>query len=214
MRQEYALLNCILQDITRGRGVCVLDPHGGSPDSLLNMVLRFCSDHQWFASRQVHIIAPNVREHVVGLNPLGPLPNTDPAVIAGAMLEAFSRVWSDENIDQKPTTQRILHNTFTALAECGLPLAEAADLLSYEDRRGLRQELIGKLKNEIAKGELERIERLSKQPRGFADFEASVLGPVNRLAKFLALRRHTSHVLDDLPKAKVPPRTRSTSSTL
>ena len=180
------LLNCILQDIMRGRGVCVLDPHGGHPDSLLNMVLRFLSDHQWFAGRQVHIIAPNVREHVVGLNPLGPLPNTDSAVIAGAMLEAFSRVWGDENIDQKPTTQRILHNTFTALAESGLPLAEAADLLSYEDRRGLRQELIRKLKNEIAKGEVERIERLSKQPRGLVDFEANVLGPVNRLAKFLA----------------------------
>ena len=40
------LLNCILQDIARGRGVCVLDPHGGHPDSLLNLVLRFLARSQ------------------------------------------------------------------------------------------------------------------------------------------------------------------------
>ena len=97
------LLNCILQDIARGRGVCVLDPHGGHPGSLLNMVLRFLSDHKWFDSRRVHIIAPNIRELVVGLNPLAALPYTDPAVIAGAMNEAFARVWGDEDTHKTPS---------------------------------------------------------------------------------------------------------------
>ena len=127
------LLNCILQDIARGRGVCVLDPHGGHPDSLLNMVLRFLHDHKWFASKRVHIIAPNIRDLVVGLNPLAPLPDTDPAVIAGALLEAFSRVWGDEDSHKTPLTRRILRNVFTALAESGRPLADAAQLLDYDD---------------------------------------------------------------------------------
>ena len=43
-----------------------------------------------------------------------------------------------------PTTRRILRNTFTALAECGRPLADAAHLLDYEDPNGLRLELIDK----------------------------------------------------------------------
>jgi Helicase HerA, central domain len=180
------LLNCILQDIARGRGVCVLDPHGGHPDSLLNLVLRFLRDHQWLAARNVHIIAPNTREQVVGLNPLAPLPNTDPAVIAGAMLEAFSRVWGDEDTHKTPLTRRILRNVFTALAETGHPLADAAQLLDYADPDGYRQALIAKLKNENAIQELQRIERLSKEPRGLSDFEANVLGPTNRLAEFLA----------------------------
>ena len=180
------LLNDILQDIARGRGVCVLDPHGSHPDSLLNMVLRFLKDHQWFASRRVHIIAPNIRELVVGLNPLAPLPDTDPAVIAGAMIEAFSRVWGDEDTHKTPTTRRILRNTFIALAECGRPLADAAKLLDYEDPEGLRLELIDKVKNRSARSELKRIEDLSKQPRGFSEFDTTVLGPTNRLAEFLA----------------------------
>ena len=180
------LLNCILQDIMRGRGVCVLDPHGGHPDSLLNMVLRFLHDHQWFASKRVHIIAPNIRELVVGLNPLAPLPDTDPAVIAGAMQEAFARVWGDEDTHKTPLTRRILRNIFTALAECGRPLVDAAQLLDYADPHRLRLELIRDLKNESARQELERIERMSKEPRGFSDFEANVLGPTNRLAEFLA----------------------------
>ena len=185
------LLNCILQDIARGRGVCVLDPHGGHPDSLLNMVLRFLRDHRWFASRRVHIIAPNVRELVVGLNPLAPLPDTDPAVIAGAMLQAFSRVWGDEDTHKTPLTTRILRNIFTALAESGRPLADAAQLLDYDDPHHLRLELIANLKNENARQELERIERRSREPRGFSDFEANVLGPTNRLAVFLALPLNT-----------------------
>ena len=180
------LLNDILQDIARGRGVCVLDPHGGHPDSLLNMVLRFLRDHRWFASRRVHIIAPNVRDLVVGLNPLAPLPNTDPAVIAGAMLQAFSRVWSDEDAHKTPLTTRILRNIFTALAESGRPLADAAQLLDYDDPHRLRLELIANLKNENARQELERIERRSREPRGLSDFETNVLGPTNRLAVFLA----------------------------
>ena len=180
------LLNCILQDIARGRGVCVLDPHGGHPNSLLNMVLRFLHDHKWFASKRVHIIAPNIRELVVGLNPLAPLPDTDPAVIAGAMQEAFARVWGDEDTHKTPLTRRILRHIFIALAECGRPLVDAAQLLDYSDPHRLRLELIEKLKNESARQELERIERLSKEPRGYSDFEANVLGPTNRLAEFLA----------------------------
>lgn len=180
------LLNCILQDIARGRGVCVLDPHGGHPDSLINMVLRFLHDHNWLAARNVHIIAPNVAEHVVGFNPLAPLPNTDVSVIAGAMIKAFERAWGDEDTRQKPTTRRLLRTIFTALIERGMTLPDAEYLLDYEDRPGLRQRVIRELRDENAKRNLERIERLSKQPRSFETFEQTVVGPVNRLAEFVS----------------------------
>ena len=169
-----------------GRGVCVLDPHGSHPDSLLNMVLRFLIDHQWIKSRRVHIIAPNIRDMVVGFNPLAPLPNTDPAVVAGAMLEAFSRVWGDEDTHKTPLTRRVLRNIFIALSKSGRPLADAAHLLDYEDPLGLRRELIGLVTNRQAKRELEHIERLAREPRGLTEFNAQVLGPANRLAEFLA----------------------------
>ena len=180
------LLNCILQDIARGRGVCVLDPHGGHPDSLMNMVLRFLHDHNWFAGRKVHIIAPNVREHVVGLNPLAPLPNTEHAVIAGAMLKAFERVWGDEDTHEKPTTRRLLRTIFMALTETRMTIADAVNLLDYEDADGFRLKVIEGLEDDIVKSNIERIEKLSRQPRGFQEFENTVLGPMNRLAEFIA----------------------------
>ncbi|MFN0218209.1 MAG: hypothetical protein ACKVP4_05265 [Hyphomicrobium sp.] len=180
------LLNCILQDIARGRGVCVLDPHGGHPDSLMNMVLRFLHDHDWLATRKVHIIAPNVREHVVGFNPLAPLPDTDVSVIAGAMIKAFERAWGDENTLEKPTTRRLLRTIFTALIERGMTLPDAELLLDFEDAAGVRLNIIGALKSEQARRDLERIERLSKQPRSYEAFEQTVLGPLNRLAEFVS----------------------------
>jgi hypothetical protein len=179
------LLNGILQDIARGRGVCVLDPHGGHPDSLMNTVLRFLIEHRWFDAARVHILAPNVAEQVVGFNPLAPLPGTDPAVIAGAMLAAFERAWGDEDTHAKPTTRRLLRTAFTALAECRLTLPDAVDLLDYDDHR-LRLNVLSRLQDEFARRDLERIEALASTPRGRREFEEAVLGPMNRLAEFVS----------------------------
>ena len=101
------LVNCILQDIARGRGVCVLNPHGGHPDSVFNQVLASLREDGWFDTGKVHIIAPNSTEHVVGFNPWRRL-QEDPSVIADAMLEAFERVWGNENSNSKPLMHRIL----------------------------------------------------------------------------------------------------------
>ncbi|MGE0856812.1 MAG: hypothetical protein AB7L18_12050, partial [Hyphomicrobiaceae bacterium] len=179
------LLNCILQDIARGRGVCVLDPHGGHPDSLINALLRFLHDHNWLAARKVHIIAPNVREHVVGFNPLAPLPDTDVSVIAGATIKAFERVWGDEDTHAKPTTRRLLRSVFTALAECHLTIPDAVDLIDYDDHT-LRLNVLSRLQDDMARRDLERIQRLAENPRSLETFEATVLGPANRLAEFVA----------------------------
>jgi hypothetical protein len=179
------LLNNILQDIARGRGVCVLDPHGGHPDSLMNTVLTYLHDHHWFAARKVHILAPNFGDYIVGFNPLAPLPGTDTTVIAGAMLEAFGRVWGDEDTKEKPLTRRLLRNVFVALAECGLTIPDAVELLDYHDHT-MRRRVLSQIRDDNARRELEGIEALSNQPRGLADFQSMVLGPVNRLAEFVA----------------------------
>jgi hypothetical protein len=179
------MLNCILQDMARGRGVAVLDPHGSHPDSLLNNVLRFL-DHYAFPLSKVHIIAPNIPDLVVGFNPLAPLPGTDPVVIADAMVAAFERAWGDENTLEKPLTRRLLRSVFTALAECRMTIPDAADLLDYQDTRGVRLDVISRLQNEAVKTQLENIERLARQPRSFIDFQNQVLGPVNRLEEFIA----------------------------
>jgi len=178
------LLNCILQDIACGRGVAVLDPHGGHPDSLLNTGLRFLRDHGWLGARQVHILSPNVREFVVGLNPLAPLPGTDVSVIADAMLKAFERAWGDEDTHQKPTTRSLLKAIFMALIELGMNLPDARLLLDHKDRSGVRARVLSKLKNEYAHAELDSLHQLSLETRSGESFRANIIGPVNRLNEF------------------------------
>ena len=86
------LEHMIRQDIARGCGVCVFDPHGNHPDSLYRRLASWLDRSGFIETGRVHLIDPNVREHVVGLNPLTPLDDTDHSVIADALLEAFSRV--------------------------------------------------------------------------------------------------------------------------
>lgn len=101
------------------------------------------------------------------------------------MLEAFGRVWGDEDTRDKPLTRRLLRNVFIALAECGLTIPDAVDLLDYHDH-SLRQDVLARVRDGNARRELEAIEALSNQPRGLAEFQSMVLGPVNRLAEFVA----------------------------
>ena len=183
------LLNDILQDIARGRG-------------------RLRTGSAWRPSRQPpqHGVAVLPRSPMVCVAPgpchrsecprtrsgpqsLAPLPNTDPAVLAGAMKQAFSRVWSDEDTHKTPLTTRILRNIFTALAETGRPLADAAQLLDYEDPHRLRLELIANLKNENARQELKRIERRSREPRDLSNSRRTSSAPRTASLNFLPARR-------------------------
>ena len=77
--------------------------------------------------------------YITGFNPLAlPSSEYDPAVIADAALEALERVWGEEDTDTKPTLQRVLTATLTALCELKLTLAEARLLFDPHDRSGIR----------------------------------------------------------------------------
>jgi len=89
------LQHCIRQDIARGRGVCVIDPHGNHPDSLYRSLVSWLDETGRATKRTVHLIDPNAATHTVGFNPLErPDADTDLSVIASAALEAFERVWA------------------------------------------------------------------------------------------------------------------------
>src|SRR5690606_111585 len=132
------LAHCILQDIRRGRGGIVMDPHGSHRDSLYHHLLTALEADGFCRTGRVHVLDPNISSHVVGFNPLAALPDTDEAVIADAMVEAFERVWGDEDSHATPTIRSILKATFTAPAELRLPLTAAKHLYDPNDRYGLR----------------------------------------------------------------------------
>jgi hypothetical protein len=175
---------CARQDIVQGRGVCIIDPHGNHPDSLYSSMLSWLDERGFTNTRTIHLIDPNAGSHVTGINPLQlPSAEYEPTVIAEATLQALERMWGEEDMNTKPTMQRVLSATLTALTELGLTLAEARLLFDPDDRHGLRAWAIDKLVNEEARDELEWLHRMAAEPRGHQDFRQEVTGPRNRLAK-------------------------------
>lgn len=180
------LEHMIRQDIADGRGVCVVDPHGNHPDSLYRSLLSWLDWSGCAKSRTIHLLDPNASTHTVGFNPLAlPDIDTDLSVIAGVTLEAFSRAWGGEDTSNKPTIERILTVTFTALVDLGLTLVEAPLLYDREDRHGLRSWAIKNVSDRYTRDELLRLHELSLDERRRHDFDIEVVGPINRIARFI-----------------------------
>jgi hypothetical protein len=188
--KSRAMEACIRQDIRAGRGVCVIDPHGNHPESLYASLLGWLDQHGYTKGganeRTIHLIDPNAPTHTVGFNPLAlPTPTTDVAVVAKAALQAFERVWGDEDTHEKLTLRRVRLTTFIVLAELKLTLAEADLLYDPDDEHGIRAWALATVKHPFAKAQLKRLHRLASDRMLRQSFELEVLGPINRLTEFL-----------------------------
>jgi hypothetical protein len=176
----------IRQDILAGRGVCVVDPHGNHPGSLYRNLIVWLHESGIAKSRKIHLIDPNATSHTVGFNPLDrPDSELQYSVIAEAVFEAFERMWGDEDGNSKPTIQRVLTATFTALSERQLTLAEARLLFDPDDSHGIRAMVLGKLEDAYAFDEIDWLHRIGAERAGKRDFRAEVIGPINRIAKLV-----------------------------
>jgi hypothetical protein len=177
--------NMARQDIENGYGVLFVDPHGNHQDSGYRRLLTWLGESGIAKVRPVHLIDPNAATHCTGFNPLALPEGHHPTVIAEAALEAFERLWGDENPDAKPTIQRLLPAVFGALAERGLTLAEAMAVLDPDDGDGLRELLADEVQDEYAQRELQWLEGLGAERGGRQDLRIEVTGPRNRIAKLI-----------------------------
>ncbi|WP_247838579.1 type IV secretion system DNA-binding domain-containing protein [Bradyrhizobium sp. 200] len=176
--------HCACQDIAQGRGVCIIDPHGNHEGSMYRSMLAWLARRPFLKDRTVHLIDPNVGSHVIGFNPLAlPSAEYDPTVIAEAMQQALERVWGEEDMNTKPTMQRVLSTILTTLTELNLTIAEASLLFDPSDQNGVRAWAIRNLANEEARDELEWLHAIGSEARGHQDFRQEVTGPRNRLSK-------------------------------
>jgi Helicase HerA, central domain len=187
------LEHLIRQDIKKGDGVCVIDPHGNHPDSLYRSLITWLDATGYVAKRLVHLIDPNFQGYTTGFNPLAlPGEETSVSVVAGVALEAIERVWGDEDTHAKPTIRRLLKAAFAALAELSLTLSEAELLFDQADRRGVRAMALTELRDRYARTVLADLDMLARGDRTGLRFRDEVVGPLNRLAEFLsapAIRR-------------------------
>jgi len=160
----------IRHDISAGRGVAVLDPHG----DLIERILAWVP-----AERRPDLIPFDVSDtaHPLGFNPLsGVLPGKR-ALAASGLLDTFKKIWADS---WGPRLEHILRNALLCLFD--QPDATLADVLRLFDDRTYRRHAAERTGNlQVRHFWLHEFEGYS------AYFRAEAIAPVqNKVGAFLA----------------------------
>lgn len=129
------LQNCLVQDITAGRGCAVIDPHG----DLARDVLRNLIGHGFFqdesAFDRIIYVAPRRRDYIIPFNVLKPPDDeTETYEIAQRVIASFQRTWA-KTLAEPPRFQQIMRASLATLIESGETLCSLYQLLTDDDFR-------------------------------------------------------------------------------
>lgn len=161
-------------------GALLIDPHGPFSASFLNWI----TTHALTGLRPIRVLNASDPRRVFHLNPLRRRSGVDPAVIAGAVVNAILRAWHGAPATATPQLRETLKCTFCALVELGLPITEAGNLLDLTDATGLRAYAIAHVSNPIVRQFLQTLDALR-----ITDREAKVGSAIRRLNEFLLPER-------------------------
>jgi len=100
------LRNLIVQEVARGHGVGLIDPHGDLAVEILHSIPASRTD-------DVAYLNPADEEFPAAFNPLAS--KSKPALAASCILSAFKHIWKDS---WGPRLEYILYATIAALVEC------------------------------------------------------------------------------------------------
>ncbi len=117
----------ICQDVNRGNGLALLDPHGSLVESVLAGIPE---------NRKRDLVYFNVADHErpLGFNPLERVPPLQRPLAASALIEVFKKIWAEF---WGPRLEHILRNSLLALLD--QPQATLADVLRLLDDRSFRR---------------------------------------------------------------------------
>ncbi len=101
------LLNMAINDIDRGKGICLIDPHGDIATSILDYVPPGrINDVIYFNATDV--------EYPIAFNPLENVPPAEHHLAASGLVATFKKIWSDS---WGPRLEYILRYTLLSLLE-------------------------------------------------------------------------------------------------
>ncbi len=107
MGKSTLLENLAIQDIQNGEGVCFIDPHGGTAETLLSYI----PEHR---IKDVIYFAPFDQEFPVGLNVMEDMGRDKRPLVVSGLMGAFKKVWVDA---WSARMEYILNNAMLALME-------------------------------------------------------------------------------------------------
>lgn len=169
----------IQQDIEKGNGFGVIDPHG----DLIEDVKGFIACHYHYSQDpgildRVVLIDPTDPEFTVTFNPLEELPNVSVAEQVSELIAAFRKIWRDS---WGPRMEDLMRNSLIALGETAHTLADLPRFLTDES---FREEILRGVSHPIAQDYFQRFNLLSKRT------QLTWIEPVmNKINAFLADKR-------------------------
>ena len=125
-----------IQDVLRGRGVAVIDPHGDLAERLVAQVP---------PEREgdlVYFNAPDLSQSY-GYNPLRRVQTDRIPLAASGLMEAFEKLWGEA---WGVRMEHVLRNTLYALIEFGE--AQLPDILRMLTEKSFQREVLGRVKND------------------------------------------------------------------
>ena len=159
----------IRQDIKKGNGFGVIDPHGDLVEQIKEYLVLSLSEEE--LEEKVLVIDPGDEKYTVFFNPLEKIEGMSSAEISAELVEAFKKIWHDS---WGARMEDLLRNTFIALIEAGLTLVDLPRFLSDED---FRLDVLDKVSHPVTLQYFKRFNNLSPKTRD--EWMESTLNKVN-----------------------------------
>lgn len=145
----------IQQDIEKGNGFGVIDPHGDLIEDIKGLLILKYSPDEPEITDKVILIDPTDPVYTVTFNPLEKIPGVPLAEQANELICAFRKIWSDS---WGVRMEDLLRNSLIALGEAGLTLLEIPAFLSH---RAVRQGVLEKVSHPLAREYFRRFDTIT-----------------------------------------------------
>lgn len=147
----------VQQDIEKGNGAGIIDPHGDLIEDIKGfLACRYSANKdEKEISENVILIDPTDPKFTVTFNPLEKLPNISAAEQAGELISAFKKIWADS---WGSRMEDLLRNSLISLGEAGHTLAELPRFLT---NRSFREIVLEKVDNPISLEYFKRFDSLT-----------------------------------------------------
>lgn len=145
----------VQQDIEKGNGFAVIDPHG----DLVEDIKGFLACYREEVFDRVVVVDPTDPKFTVGFNPLEKQPGVSVVEQAQELISAFRKIWSDS---WGSRMEDLLRNSLIALGEAELTLVELPRFLTSQ---GFRTGVLQQVSHPIARDYFERFDMLTDRAR-------------------------------------------------
>jgi len=194
------LASLIQQDIEKGYGVCLIDPHG----ELYELIINWLAQDEWLEATNpnIHPVTFDNPSSTFRFNPLRIRTADEAYSVSGRVVEALTRIYGGKDSSETPRFARILDTICTTLAVRELPLAAADFFLTDSDQHKM---IRAKICEGVADERLRQagLDMARMSPREFREQIESTANRLHGLLRNRAFRRmfSTTHNTIDFRRA-------------